>query len=49
VTVGQVAESMAALEEVVAERNRAFSLLEYGHTGERPSKRVTSFAGFVQE
>ena len=45
----KVDESMAALEAVVDERNRAYSLLETGTTGERPTKRITTMAGFVVE
>lgn len=44
----RVEESMANLETVVRERNQAALELEYGHTGERKSKDITTFLGFKQ-
>lgn len=40
---------MAALENIVRERNAAALQLEHGHTGDRPTRRTTTFAGFVRE
>jgi len=45
----RVKESMENLEAVVRERNRALMELEYGETGETPTKTVTSFMGFKYE
>ncbi|KAG8224582.1 hypothetical protein J437_LFUL003101 [Ladona fulva] len=43
--IDKVEESMANLEEVVRERNRAYYLLETGEDGERPSRLVISPLG----
>lgn len=41
----KVDESMANLEEVVRERNKAYHLLETGEDGERPGKLVVNELG----
>lgn len=41
----KVEDSMANLESVVRERNKAYHLLETGETGERPGKQEISIFG----
>ncbi|KAI4500447.1 hypothetical protein M0802_004409 [Mischocyttarus mexicanus] len=44
--IDKVEMSMANLETVVRERNKAYHLLETGETGERPGKLISNALGF---
>jgi len=46
--IDKVQDSMANIETVVRERNRAYHLLETGHTGERPGGEVENFLGLPE-